>query len=474
MKQIVFYSWQSDLPNASNRGFIHDALKNAAAAIAADDAVAIEPVIDRDTQGIPGAPDIASTIFAKITAADIFVCDVSIVSRTETRATPNPNALIELGYAFKALGPERIVLVFNRAFGVITELPFDLRARRVLAYDMPATGTPKGPERKLLERQLDTAIRSALHDHKAQAVAPAIPALEAIESQAPNRIIAIRRNLESIFQRLTALQPTPIGKGGTVDDLLNGLNATQEFLAKFTKIVEVIAMMADPDAALEVLRSFGTVFERYEKPDGFSGYSTNADEDYFKFLGHELFVTFIAALLREDRWNLIEKVLSTPIPMKYVRSDHGPGIVDWRYASEAVPSLLDEGTRRRRISLHADILNERHTTGGLAAVMPMDQFVAADYFLFLLGELKREEDNGFIEWRPWSALYLKRAPIFLRAADHRDVAAHLLQIFGVPDGDEFRRRFSERAGRLADLFNRSGGFWSSPVRDADVQYFGTI
>jgi len=32
MKQIVFYSWQSDLPNACNRGFIQGALENAAAA----------------------------------------------------------------------------------------------------------------------------------------------------------------------------------------------------------------------------------------------------------------------------------------------------------------------------------------------------------------------------------------------------------------------------------------------------------
>jgi hypothetical protein len=35
------------------------------------------------------------------------------------------------------------------------------------------------------------------------------------------------------------------------------------------------------------------------------------------------------------------------------------------------------------VSLHADILNARHTSGGLAAIVPMDEFVVADYFLFL-------------------------------------------------------------------------------------------
>src|SRR5437016_4475569 len=100
MRRVVFYSWQSDLPNATNRTFIQKALEKAAASIAADESIEIEPVVDRDTQGVPGAPDIASTIFAKITAADIFVADVSITTRPKTgRPTPNPNVLIELGYA---------------------------------------------------------------------------------------------------------------------------------------------------------------------------------------------------------------------------------------------------------------------------------------------------------------------------------------------------------------------------------------
>src|SRR5437762_1027989 len=81
MRRIIFYSWQSDLPNATNRGLIQTALEDAAAAVTADDTIAIEPVVDRDTQGVAGSPDISSTIFAKITAADIFVADVSIVCR---------------------------------------------------------------------------------------------------------------------------------------------------------------------------------------------------------------------------------------------------------------------------------------------------------------------------------------------------------------------------------------------------------
>ena len=107
----------SDLPNATNRGFIEKALTDAAKAIRSDDSIAVEPVIDRDTEGIPGAPDIASTIFEKIDAAKVFVCDVSIIGLSGDRTTPNPNVLLELGYAVRALGWRSIIMVLNAAYG---------------------------------------------------------------------------------------------------------------------------------------------------------------------------------------------------------------------------------------------------------------------------------------------------------------------------------------------------------------------
>jgi len=59
------------------------------------------------------------------------------------------------------------------------------------------------------------------------------------------------------------------------------------------------------------------------------------------------------------------------------------------------------------VCLHSNILNERHTAGGLAAIMPMNELVAADYFLFLLAELPPEQPPDCRHhWRPWSAICL--------------------------------------------------------------------
>ena len=62
----VFYSWQSDLPNSTNRGFIGDCLERAIKELRADPNLQVDPCLDRDTQNVPGSPDIATTIFDKI------------------------------------------------------------------------------------------------------------------------------------------------------------------------------------------------------------------------------------------------------------------------------------------------------------------------------------------------------------------------------------------------------------------------
>lgn len=128
-ERTIFYSWQSDLPNRTNRGFIQDALERVAEDVRSDDALAIEPVVDRDTAGVPGSPAISDTILQKIGRADVFVPDVSIVmSGSAGRSSPNPNVVMELGYAVAQLGWDRIIMVMNTAFGDVTQLPFDLRA----------------------------------------------------------------------------------------------------------------------------------------------------------------------------------------------------------------------------------------------------------------------------------------------------------------------------------------------------------
>jgi hypothetical protein len=160
----VFYSWQSDIkPSAACRSLIEDALGLAVKAIASDDSVGIEPVIDRDVQDVPGSPDIGATIFAKIERCSAFVADVSFVGTSGAgKPTPNPNVLIELGYALHALGPSRIIMVLNRATGRPEDLPFDLRQKLTVVFDSPLDAPERAAERRSLAGKLEGALRTVL------------------------------------------------------------------------------------------------------------------------------------------------------------------------------------------------------------------------------------------------------------------------------------------------------------------------
>lgn len=158
MKCTIFYSWQSDLPNKDNRSFIENCIEKSIKKIKVGFEVGLTVAIDRDTKKMVGTPDIAGTIFDKIAKADVFVCDISIINGNEQgRKCPNPNVLLELGYAVKTLGWDRIICFYNIKYGSIDKVPFDLSHRRIFCYD-----SDKENEKEEVSRALAVGIKEMM------------------------------------------------------------------------------------------------------------------------------------------------------------------------------------------------------------------------------------------------------------------------------------------------------------------------
>lgn len=139
----IFYSWQSDLPSGETRGLIQEGISSAVKML--KDTVEIEA--DRDTKGEYGSPDIVQTIFSKIDECDVFIADVSIVNKYHTvdeegkpsapvKLGPNPNIMLELGYAASVVGWDSVICIINADYGNPDELPFDLAHRRLTPYSL--------------------------------------------------------------------------------------------------------------------------------------------------------------------------------------------------------------------------------------------------------------------------------------------------------------------------------------------------
>ena len=135
--QTVFFSWQSDANPQINKNFIEKAIKRAIKEVRSEaellkaDREELNIELDKDTMGVSGSPPIMETIFKKIDECCIFVPDLTYIGRGK-RALPNPNVMIEYGWALKKHSHEKIVAVMNTAYGdpKKTELPFDIKHTR--------------------------------------------------------------------------------------------------------------------------------------------------------------------------------------------------------------------------------------------------------------------------------------------------------------------------------------------------------
>lgn len=128
----VFYSWQND--DKKSKNYISKTLKEALEYInnQSDDGNIAE--IDRDTQGIPGSPNIPSTIEEKISSSQIYIGDISVIANYNNKAQINQNVMYETGYAIAKLGDRYCILLHNSDNCEAKDLPFDISHRRLLIY----------------------------------------------------------------------------------------------------------------------------------------------------------------------------------------------------------------------------------------------------------------------------------------------------------------------------------------------------
>jgi len=172
----VFYSWQSDLPRKLTRDIVHGAASRAVERLNLDASVEDATRLDHDTQGVAGVPEIASTILRKIEQCGVFLADLTFVATSTPADTnkvakriPNPNVLLELGYAAAKIGWDRIVLVMNTAYGNPDELIFDLRHRRFpLTFRLgPESRSDAEAVESALSERVEEALRASLQEEHA-------------------------------------------------------------------------------------------------------------------------------------------------------------------------------------------------------------------------------------------------------------------------------------------------------------------
>jgi len=453
MEKKIFYSWQSDLPNTTNRGFIQACLEEAIKELKNDQELQLEIALDRDTDGVPGSPDIGQTIFSKIDLAAVFVSDVSIIQVDSKRPSPNPNVLLELGYAFKNIGSAGVIMVMNTNFGKPELLHFDLKQKRIITYNLPE-GEDKSSEKKRLIKVFLEALRTSLVNHEQQNKAEELEensksssVINAIESNASNKDRIILSFMKWIGEELKKLDPHSLE--GEPDELLvDAINKSTPFVKEFDKVADAISANKDTESGLAIVKGFEYILSQYYLPTGYSGQYSTTDFDFFKFVGHEMFTILFAYIIRDERWMMIKPLLNRKI---YVANGpHDYKNQEYSFLSVYLYLLDDIRAKRlasggsRRTSIQADLLKERHESGVLTENLDWQEFKDSDLFLFFHSFINNGESSHV--WWPRTAVYFgwgDKLPRFLDEARHLEAAKTLLGALNVKDIEGLRKVLSE-------------------------------
>lgn len=159
----IFYSWQCDSDKKFNRNFIENCLSNAINRI--NKVIDYTLILDKNTIGESGSPDIVNVILNKIDMAIGFVADITPILCLKEKYLSNSNVMLELGYALSSLSDERVILICNTSKCRLNDLPFDLGLKRIVSYeyDEESDANKAKNQKEKLENTLYEAIQAIIN-----------------------------------------------------------------------------------------------------------------------------------------------------------------------------------------------------------------------------------------------------------------------------------------------------------------------
>lgn len=275
----------------------------------------------------------------------------------------------------------------------------------------------------------------------------------------------IRRKLEQIspdfskFQEYDEAIYTQIKKGISIS--YNFIEAT--LLASKYGELDVFEAIYD---------SFGDIRKLYYAPEDFSGTFKDTDFDGFAFLGYEMFVSFIASLMKYDKWESIGDLLSEDL---FIDKKYESKYVSFVSLSRYIYSLDEIRNKRlklNRISLMADLFKERFTQSELSQLIEHKEFLEADYFLFVR-TVCHVDNLEYLSntWCPRSCIYLKIPPKFIVKAQSIRFLGKLAKAAGFDKNDEFLEKFKKSHSVFTKYFRVP--LIDDPLEDFDLTNLGT-
>jgi hypothetical protein len=197
------------------------------------------------------------------------------------------------------------------------------------------------------------------------------------------------------------------GKEGEFDDKV--IENIEQFLPYRNEAIEIFLALAQyrdtADTYLQLHRFLEGLIPYMERPHNITRYS-DWDFDNFKFIIHELFLYLIASLLKYECFEAVSYLLRHHY---YVEKEYSYGTdktVLFDIFRPYLKSLEHRNNRLKlnRLSIHADLLNQRSKISGIA----FHQLMQADFVLFIRSSLDYLREEIYQTWWPITLVYIER------------------------------------------------------------------
>ena len=182
-----------------------------------------------------------------------------------------------------------------------------------------------------------------------------------------------------------------------------------KFLPYRNEAIELFLAIAqyrdNPEMIQQIHRFFESMIPYMEEPEN-TRYSSSFGLDNFKFIIHELFLYLIAIFIKYECYGSVSNILRQNyfVPRN---SDYGRNVmVPFYIFREHLASLEHRNNRLklRRLSLHADLLEQRSKMTGIAFL----QVMQADFVLFIRDAFESLKVGNSQNWWPITLVYLER------------------------------------------------------------------
>ena len=282
--------------------------------------------------------------------------------------------------------------------------------------------------------------------------------------------------LDGIFDRLKASRPDFTKYENYDEAIVEQIEKCVDISCDFIEASLQASRKGDDVLYLTIYKFFEKAMALYCPPKDRLGTYRETDFDGFRFLVYEMFVSFIAAILKYDHLGSINSLISADL---FVEDEYESKYVPYTKISRYNATLdgirndrLAIGTSRKRISIAADTIRKHFTDGRMAMFIRHQEIMEADYLLYIISVGRFGVSPPSHIWRPQCCVFLRKPPGYILKAESKRALTKLSHAAGIENQENLIQVLQIGDGHFSKLWSFEADV-DSPLEDFEYEKLGS-